>query len=98
MNSFTESIWREASRRILRLVSGRKGKVGACGAGAAGSETQPYLEGGIEAVALSGGGAETGCPGFVGAGDQAYRRARWRSERQLYVRGGNRVMSPSKPA
>ena len=27
----------------------------ACGAGAAGSEIQPYLEGGIEAAALSGG-------------------------------------------
>ena len=29
--------------------------VGACGAGAAGSEIQPYLEGGIEEAALSGG-------------------------------------------
>jgi len=29
--------------------------VGACGAGMAGSEIQPYLEGGIEAAALSGG-------------------------------------------
>ncbi len=27
--------------------------MGACGAGAAGSESQPYLEGGIEAVDLS---------------------------------------------
>ncbi len=33
--------------------------MGACGAGAAGSESQPYLEGGIEAVALPGGGAGT---------------------------------------
>lgn len=31
-------------------------EVGACGAGAAGSESQPYLEGGIEAVDLFGGG------------------------------------------
>ena len=30
--------------------------MGACGAGAAGSESQPYLEGGIEAVDLFGGG------------------------------------------
>ena len=29
--------------------------VGACGAEAAGSESQPYLEGGIEAAALPGG-------------------------------------------
>jgi len=29
--------------------------VGACGAGMAGSEIQPYLEGGIEEAALSGG-------------------------------------------
>jgi hypothetical protein len=29
---------------------------GACGAGATGSEIQPYLEGGIEEAALSGGG------------------------------------------
>jgi hypothetical protein len=31
-------------------------EVGACGAGAAGSESQPYLEGGIEAADLFGGG------------------------------------------
>jgi hypothetical protein len=40
---------------------GRRGKVGACGAGAAGSESLPYLEGGIEAAALPGGGAGMGC-------------------------------------
>ena len=47
--------------------------MGVCGAGAAVSEIQPYLEGGIEAAALPGGGAGTVCPGFVGAGDPAYR-------------------------
>jgi len=54
--------------------------VGACGAGAAGSEIQPYLEGGIEEAALSRGGAglvgsESQSPttGDAGSGDPAYR-------------------------
>ena len=38
-------------------AGGKELQVGACGAGAAGSESQPYLEGGIEAVDLFGGGA-----------------------------------------
>ena len=52
--------------------------VGACGAGAAGSEIQPYLEGGIEEAALSGGGAGVGAghasatTGDAGSGDPAY--------------------------
>ena len=37
-------------------AGGKELQVGACGAGAAGSESQPYLEGGIEAVDLFGGG------------------------------------------
>ena len=53
--------------------------MGAGGAGAAGSEIQPYLEGATEEAALSGGrrvavrgsaGANTGTPG---PGDPAYR-------------------------
>ena len=86
-------------------------EVGACGAGAAGSEIQPYLEGGIEEAALSGGrrvgrargrqryhrGRRGGRPGLQGAAG---------SERRLYLvgrlhggqTGGNRVISPSKPA
>ena len=36
-------------------AGGKELQVGACGAGAAGSESQPYLEGGIEAVDLFGG-------------------------------------------
>jgi len=58
-------------------------EAGACGAGAAGSESQPYLEGGIEAADLSGGGAgwvargrRVGRPGLQGAAG---------SERRPYV-------------
>ena len=36
-------------------AGGKELQVGACGAGAAGSESQPYLEGGIEAADLFGG-------------------------------------------
>ena len=66
----------------------RSGRVGACGAGAAGSEIQPYLEGGIEEAALSGGdaglvGPEIQSPttGDAGSGDPAYRAARGRPAR-----------------
>ena len=48
-------------------------EAGACGAGAAGSEIQPYLEGGIEEAALSGGRREDGLLGGAGSGDPAYR-------------------------
>ena len=42
--------------RETRPTGRRCGReVGACGAGAAGSEIQPYLEGGIEEAALFGG-------------------------------------------
>jgi len=65
--------------------------VGACGAGAAGSEIQPYLEGGIEDAALSGGGAglvgpeiQSPTTGDAGSGDPAYRAAAG-SERRPYV-------------
>ena len=57
--------------------------MGACGAGAAGSEIQPYLEGGIEEAALSGGRRGGGCgdasatTGNAGSGDPAYRAALW---------------------
>jgi len=58
--------------------------VGAGGAGAAGSEIQPYLEGGIEEAALSGGRrgggllADAGAAnGDAGSGDPAYRGAGW---------------------
>ncbi len=44
-------------------------EAGACGAGAAGSEIQPYLEGGIEEAALTGGG---GWLRDAGSGDPAY--------------------------
>jgi len=37
-------------------AGGKELQAGACGAGAAGSESQPYLEGGIEAADLFGGG------------------------------------------
>ncbi len=50
----------QRGRRVGRpgLQGGRFGReVGACGAGAAGSEIQPYLEGGIAVAALFGGGA-----------------------------------------
>ena len=47
--------------------------MGACGAGAAGSEIQPYLEGGIEEEALSGGRRGGGLLGDAGSGDPAYR-------------------------
>ena len=48
--------------------------MGAGGAGAAGSEIQPYLEGGIEAAALSGGRHGGGAwVGDAGSGDPAYR-------------------------
>ena len=36
-------------------AGGKELQAGACGAGAAGSESQPYLEGGIEVVDLFGG-------------------------------------------
>ena len=49
-------------------AGGKELQVGACGAGAAGSESQPYLEGGIEAAALPGDGAGTGCSGLSGLG------------------------------
>ncbi len=39
-----------------------------------------------------------GLLGVVGAGDPAYRVTGGGSERRLYVRGGNREMSLSKPA
>jgi len=65
--------------------------VGACGAWAAGSEIQPYLEGGNEAAALSGGGAglvgseiQSPTTGDAGSGDPAYRAAAG-SEIQPYV-------------
>ena len=52
--------------------------------GAAGSEIQPYLEGGIEEAALSGGRRGDGLLGNAGAntgnagsGDPAYRAALW---------------------
>jgi len=58
----------------------RSGRVGACGARAAGSEIQPYLEGGIEQAALSRGGAglvgsgiQSPTTGDAGSGDPAYR-------------------------
>ena len=46
--------------------------MGACGAGAAGSEIQPYLESGIEEAALSGGRRGGGC-GDAGSGGPAYK-------------------------
>ena len=53
--------------RETRPTGQRCGReVGACGAGAAGSEIQPYLEGGIEEAALSGGRRGGGC-GDAGA-------------------------------
>ena len=65
--------------------------MGACGAWAAGSEIQPYLEGGNEAAALSGGGAglvgseiQSPTTGDAGSGDPAYRAAAG-SEIQPYV-------------
>ena len=58
--------WRyHRGRRVERpgLQGGALGwVVGACGAGAAGSEIQPYLEGGIEEAALFGGGTGGGEP------------------------------------
>jgi hypothetical protein len=42
--------------------------VGACGAGPAGSESQPYLEGGIDLAAFRGGGARMGCSETPGRG------------------------------
>ena len=50
--------------------------MGACGAGAAGSEIQPYLEGGIEEEALSG-GRRGGGRGDAGSGDPAYMEGGW---------------------
>jgi len=57
----------------------------------AGSESQPYLEGGNEAAALSGGGAglvgpeiQSPITGDAGSRDPAYREAAG-SERRPYV-------------
>jgi hypothetical protein len=68
------------STRKGETLGCRSGRVGACGAGVAGSESQPYLEGGIEEAALSRGGAglvgsESQSPttGDAGSGDTAYR-------------------------
>ena len=59
-------------------------EVGACGAGAAGSEIQPYLEGATEEAALSGGrrgggllGDAGAANGGAGSGDPAYREGGW---------------------
>ena len=58
-------------------------EAGACGAGAAGSEIQPYLEGGIEEAALFGGrrgggrGHASATTGDAGSRDPAYRAALW---------------------
>jgi hypothetical protein len=54
-------------------AGGKELQAGACGAGAAGSESQPYLEGGIEAADLFGGRREDGLRGGAGSGDPAYR-------------------------
>ena len=53
-------------------------EVGACGAGAAGSEIQPYLEGATEEAALSGGRrVAVRWSGTPGRGGPAYRAALW---------------------
>jgi hypothetical protein len=56
-------------------AGGKELQAGACGAGAAGSESQPYLEGGIEAADLFGGRRGDGLRGGAGSGDPAYRGA-----------------------
>jgi len=57
-NRVVDSVRHGAISGVSSALCQREAKnweVGACGAGAAGSEIQPYLEGGIEGAALSGG-------------------------------------------
>ena len=62
--------------------------------GAAGSEIQPYLEGGIEEAALSGGRHGGGAwVGDAGSGDPAYRGGAGRCLR----RGGGWLGDPALP-
>ena len=57
-----------------RLATGAVGWAPAA-RGPAGSEIQPYLEGGIEEAALSGGRREDGLLGGAGSRDPAYKGA-----------------------
>ena len=70
-NRVVDSVRHGSIRRVLPARCQRE--AGACGAGAAGSEIQPYLEGGTEEEALSGGRREDGLLGGAGSGDPAYR-------------------------
>ena len=79
-NRVVDSVRHGAISGVPSALCQREAKnweVGACGAGAAGSEIQPYLEGGIEEAALSGGGAgvvaghASATTGDAGSGDPA---------------------------
>ena len=70
--------------------------MGACGAGAAGSEIQPYLEGGIEEAALFG-GRRGGGRGDAGSGDPAYKGGRLGGARCLPIGFGEDRETRSLP-
>ncbi len=66
----------EVFEDLLPMDAGCKElQAGACGAGASGSVSHPYLEGGIEEAALFGGRRGDGLLGSAGSGDPAYREA-----------------------
>ena len=74
-NRVVDSVRHGSIRRVLPARCQRE--AGACGAGAAGSEIQPYLEGATEEAALSGGRRGGAWVGDAGSGNPAYRAALW---------------------